>query len=61
MRLETGGAGSDLSVDFYPKGRDRCQVVVQQIKLPDQAAVESQRTFWKDALSRLRDIEYPSS
>ena len=61
MRLETGGAGSDLSVDFYPKGRDRCQVVVQQIKLPDRAAVESQRAFWKDALSRLRDIEYPSS
>ena len=61
MRLETGGAGSDLSVDFYPKGRDRCQVVVQQIKLPDRAAVESQRAFWKDALSRLRDIEYSSS
>lgn len=56
MRLETGGAGSDLSVHFYPKDESRCQVVVQQVKLPDRAAVESQRTFWKAALSRLGDI-----
>ena len=56
MRLETGGAGSDLSVHFYPKDKSRCQVVVQQIKLPDRAAVESQRTFWRGALSRLDDI-----
>ena len=53
MRLETGGAGSDLSVHFYPKDESRCQVVIQQIKLPDRAAVESQRAFWKGALSRL--------
>ena len=56
MRLETGGSGSDLSVHFYSKGEARCQVVVQQIKLPDRAAVELQRAFWKGALSRLGDI-----
>ncbi len=56
VRLETGGAGSDLSVHFYPKGEDRCQVVVQQTKLADRDAVESQRAFWKAALSRLADI-----
>ena len=56
MRLETGGAGSDLSVHFYPKDEARCQVVVQQIKLPDRAAVESQRTFWQGALGSLGDI-----
>lgn len=56
MRLETGGAGSDLSVHFYPKDESRCQVVVQQIKLPDRASVESQRTFWKGALGRLAAI-----
>ena len=56
VRLETGGAGSDLSVHFYPKGESRCQVVVQQIKLADRDAVESQRAFWKAALARLADM-----
>ena len=55
VRLETGGAGSDLSVHFFPKGEARCQVVVQQIKLADREAVESQRAFWKAALARLAD------
>lgn len=56
VRLETGGAGSDLSVHFYPKGEARCQIVVQQIKLADRDSVELQRTFWKAALTRLADI-----
>ena len=55
MRLETGCNGSDLSVHFNPRDKGRCQVVVQQIKLPDRAAVELQRAFWKGALSRLGD------
>ena len=53
MRVETGERGSDLSVSFYPKGRDRCQVVVQQTKLADRGEVEERRAFWKDALARL--------
>ncbi len=53
MRLETGERGSDLSVSLYSKRPDRCQVVVQQTKLPDRDAVEDRRAFWKDALARL--------
>ena len=60
MRLETGSVGSDLSVNLYPKGEARCQLVIQQIKLPNRATVESQRAFWKDALRRLGDITHPS-
>ena len=55
MRIETGERGSDLSVSFYPKGRERCQVVVQQTKLADSSEVEDRRYFWKDALARLSD------
>ena len=53
MSLETGSRGSDLAVSFYPKGNDRCQVVVQQTKLADRNEVEERRAFWKDALARL--------
>lgn len=56
LRLDTGSVGSDLSVILYPKGEARCQVVIQQIKLPDRDAVESQRAFWKDALGRLGEV-----
>lgn len=59
LRLDTGSAGSDLSVSLYRRGEARCQIVVQQIKLPDRAAVESRRTFWKDALGRLAGMASP--
>ncbi|MFO0704844.1 MAG: hypothetical protein U0517_02615 [Candidatus Andersenbacteria bacterium] len=43
---------STLAIDFYRKGL-KTQVVVQHEKLPNKAAVEKQRAFWKAALARL--------
>ncbi len=60
MRAETGERGSDLSVSFYAKGPDRCQVVVQQTKLADRSEVEERRAFWRDALARLGEFSYQS-
>ena len=59
MRLETGERGSDLSVSFYPRAHDRCQVVVQQTKLADRDEVEDRRAFWKAALAQLPDAAQP--
>ena len=55
MRIEMGEVGSNVAVHFYAKGQDRSQVVVQQTKLADKGEVESQRAFWKEALSTLGD------
>jgi hypothetical protein len=45
---------STLAIDFYKKGATKTQVVVQQEKLANKAAVEKQRAFWKAALGRLQ-------
>lgn len=42
-----------VDVRIYPKGPQRCQVVVQHRKLPAAGRVAPTRQFWRDALTRL--------
>lgn len=48
--------GSNLEVLFYPKGEAKSQVTLDQRKLPDNAAIERMKTFWKERLARLKEI-----
>jgi hypothetical protein len=47
--------GSRVVAWFDPKARNKTTVTVQHEKLPDAAAVEEMRAFWKERLSRLGD------
>lgn len=42
-----------LSVNFWPKGPLKCQVVPQHGKLPDAATAERMKTFWTQQLDAL--------
>jgi hypothetical protein len=42
-----------LEIGFLSKGAGKSQITVQSNKLPDAAAVETERTAWKKALERL--------
>ena len=44
---------TSVSVNFYEKGEGRSQVVVQHLKLSDQAAVARIKVYWAEALQRL--------
>ena len=48
-------AKTSLAVAFFPKGEDKCQVSAQHSKLPNAKAAAAMKTFWADALDRLRE------
>ncbi len=48
------GDASTLSVNFWPKGSLKCQVVPQHAKLPSPDAAEKMKAYWADKLEALR-------
>ena len=47
---------TSLSVDFYSKGENKSQVVVQHLKLPNANKAEEMKTFWTKALTQLKSL-----
>jgi hypothetical protein len=45
--------GSIVAVGFYPKGKDKSSVAVQQPKLPDRDAAEQMKKYWSERLAAL--------
>ena len=50
----TWSDGTNLSVNFWPKGPLKCQVVPQHAKLADAETAEKMKTYWADQLEALR-------
>ena len=55
MRVTWKDGKTSLEIDFYPKGDGKSQVVIQHSKLPDAKAAAKMKTFWGQALDRLRE------
>lgn len=45
---------TNLSVNFWPKGPLKCQVVPQHGKLPDATTAEKMKAYWGEKLEALR-------
>ena len=50
----TWSDGTHLSVNFWPKGPLKCQVVPEHSRLPDAATAEKMKAYWTDRLDALR-------
>lgn len=50
----TWGDGTNLSVNFWPKGPLKCQVVPQHGQLPDAATAEKLKAYWSERLEALQ-------
>jgi uncharacterized protein YndB with AHSA1/START domain len=50
----TWSDGTNLSVNFWPKGPLKSQVVPQHAKLSDAATAEKMKAYWADQLEALR-------
>lgn len=48
------GNKSRLSVNFYAKGADRTQVVIDHMKLADSKECEKMKAYWVEALDQLQ-------
>ena len=55
IRAQWADGQSRLSIDFYSKGENRSQVVVQHMNLPSLKAAEDMQTFWKEKLNTLEE------
>jgi uncharacterized protein YndB with AHSA1/START domain len=56
LRLAWGDGKTSVDVNFYPKGRDKCQVVAQHNKLADAKAAARMKKYWAAALDKLRNL-----
>lgn len=56
LRARWGENESRLSIDFYSKGANKAQVVVQHMKLTSLKDAEDMQLFWKQELSKLEGI-----
>jgi uncharacterized protein YndB with AHSA1/START domain len=56
MRVTWNDVKTSLEINFYPKGDEKSQVVVQHSKLPNAKAAATMKTFWGKALDRLREL-----
>jgi uncharacterized protein YndB with AHSA1/START domain len=50
----TWGDGTILSVNFWPKGPLKCQVVPEHGRLPDADTAEKMKTYWTEKLEALK-------
>ncbi|MBU1652435.1 hypothetical protein KKA00_09455 [bacterium] len=53
MRVTWIDGQKSISVNFYPRRVDKCQISVLHGKLPDSKAVDEMKVFWGEALKRL--------
>ena len=55
LRISWEDGKTSLSVNFYPKGDGKSQVVAQHSKLPDAKGAAKMKKFWSQALDRLKE------
>jgi len=48
--------GTDVVADFYSKGTNKTQVVVQQSKIPSAKDAEKQKAYWGEQLDALKAV-----
>ncbi len=56
LRITWEDRKTSLAVAFAAKGADKTQVVAQHSKLPDAKSAAKMKTFWADALERLKTL-----
>lgn len=54
MRITWSDGRTNVDVNFYAKGRDKCSVSVQHDKLPNAAAAQKMKSFWQERLVLLQ-------
>jgi hypothetical protein len=53
-RITWSDGNTSLSVDFYPKGETKSQVVVQHLKIPDSKMADEMKEYWGKKLEELK-------
>lgn len=54
MRIIWSDKKTSVNINFYPRGKEKCQVVVQHCKLTSPKAAEKKKEYWQEALADLK-------
>ncbi len=54
VRVLWSDGATRLSVDFYPKGGDKSEMVVQHLKIPDAEMAAAMKEYWAERLNSLK-------
>jgi len=54
IRVTWKDGKTSLDIQFWPKDKNKSQIVVQHSKLPSAAAATKMKTYWAKALDRVR-------
>ena len=54
VRVLWSDGATRLSVDLYPKGEDKSQMVVQHLKIPDSEMAAAMKEYWAERLNELK-------
>ena len=55
-RITWSDGETSLSVDFYPKGESKAQVVVQHLKIKDSTRAAQLKAYWVNTQEALKDL-----
>ena len=55
VRITWEDGKTSVAATFLPKGLSKVQVVAQHMKLPDAKSAAKMKTFWAEALDRLKE------
>jgi len=55
-RVTWSDGETSLSIDFYLKGADKSQIVVQHLKIPDSERAAEMKEFWGTKLNGLKKL-----
>lgn len=56
VRASWSDDSTRLSIDLYPKGDGKSQMVVQHLKIPDSEMAANMKEFWAERLNALKGI-----
>ncbi len=56
MRVTWPDGKTLLSVNFYPKGEGKSQIVVQHLKLASAKEAKQKQSYWSKALDKLKNL-----
>ncbi|MBI3822284.1 MAG: SRPBCC domain-containing protein [Planctomycetes bacterium] len=54
LRITWGDGAGNLDVQFYPKGKGKCQVTIEHARLKSAKHAEKMKAYWGEQLDALR-------
>ena len=56
LRITWIDGETNLDVQFFPKGNDKCQVTLEHARLKDEKAAEKMKAYWGEQLDKLKAL-----